>query len=550
MTLFTPNLPQDLGLLNVNGFSARQILFSTLVLALFLWFIKPVFNSGLQAIPGPFLAKFSNLWRLIDTWKGSHHVTLMNLHRRHGNLVRVGPNTVSISNVDAIEGIFGVKTDFVKVRSTPEKSLLPLSPVFESPRKFLVQRRHNGKTVPTIVTIKDRKAHAAFKRPIAPAFAMTNLTKYGPLVDNIIRQLILRLDQQFASTGESCPIDDWLQYFSLDVIGSMTYSRSFSLLADGRDTHNLLATLYDEFFYITLVAQMPWLDKVFRKNRLIDLLRKDPSNALAVHAFKLLQSRLAASKTEQEQDFVSYLLDYQQAHPDQLTPERVFSHTIVNAVVGADSTSVALRACIYFLCRHPHTLATLRNELDANNHINLPLTPESFPVITWSMAQNLPYLDAVIKESLRLHPPGAIQSERIVPTEGLRVGDVDIPPGTIVGMSGWLTQRHESIFGSDSNAFRPERWLPGKGETDSDWQTRTKAMNRAMIVFGHGPSACLGAGLARFEIYKCVPALVQAFDMELAKPHEEWKVENIFFARQTNMDVKLKRRRPGAEISQ
>lgn len=78
-----------------------------------------------------------------------------------------------------------------------------------------MERLHNGKLVPTIVSIKDRKAHAAFKRPVAPAFAMTNLTKYEPLVDSTIRQLILRLNQQFGSTGESCPIDDWLQYCKL-----------------------------------------------------------------------------------------------------------------------------------------------------------------------------------------------------------------------------------------------------------------------------------------------------------------------------------------------
>lgn len=530
MTLVWPTLPQYLGASNVNGFSASQILLSTLALALFLWLTNSVFNSGLQAIPGPFVAKFTNLWRLIDTWRGSHYVTLMNLHRQHGDLVRIGPNAVSISSVDAIENIYGVKADFIK------------SDMFT-----VMERLHNGKSVPTITTVKDRKAHAAFKKPVAPAFAMTSLIKYEPLVDSIIRQLICRLNQQFGTTGESCPIDDWLQYFTLDVIGSMTYSRSFSLLTDGRDTQSLLPTLYDESFYVTLVAQMPWLDYIFRKNRFIAFLRGDASNPLAVYSFKLLQSRLASTETHQEQDFVSYLLAYQQANPALLTPTALFGHTMVNVVVGADSTSVGLRACIYFLCRHPHSLVTLRNELDANNSNDHPPTPESLPIITWTMAQKLPYLDAVIKESLRLHPPGSIQSERVVPAGGLRVGGVDIPPGTIVGMSGWLTQRDISIFGSDADTFRPERWLPGKGETDLDWQTRTKEMNRAMLVFGHGPRACIGQWLARFEMYKCVSALVQAFDMELVKPQEEWKIESIFFARQTNMDVRLRWRGRGAE---
>ena len=115
MTLLWPILPQYLGILNLDDLSARQVLLSTLALVLFLWLTNPAFNSGLQAIPGPFVAKFTNLWRLIDTFKGNHHVTLMNLHRQFGSLVRVGPNAVSISSVDAIDEIYGVKADFIKV---------------------------------------------------------------------------------------------------------------------------------------------------------------------------------------------------------------------------------------------------------------------------------------------------------------------------------------------------------------------------------------------------------------------------------------------------
>ena len=76
----------------------------------------------------------------------------------------------------------------------------------------VMEKLHNGKTVPTLTTLKGKQAHAAFKKPVAPAFAMTTLTKFEPLVDDTIRQLISRLDQEFVSTGKSCSIDDWLQY--------------------------------------------------------------------------------------------------------------------------------------------------------------------------------------------------------------------------------------------------------------------------------------------------------------------------------------------------
>ena len=316
---------------------------------------------------------------------------------------------------------------------------------------------------------------------------------------------------------------------TFDAIGSITYSRSFSLLTDGRDTHNLSQALYDEFYYTTVVGQMPWLDYVFRKNPLIALFRINTSNPLATHCFKLLQSRLTTAQPHQEEDFVSYLLKYQQDHPGIMTPTALFSHTMANAIAGPDSTSAALRACIYFLCRHPHSLVRLRNELDGNNKISHSTTAMSLPIITWTVAHNLPYLDAVIKESLRLHPPGSILAERVVPAKGLRVGNTDIPPGTIVGMNGWLTQRDISIFGSDADAFRPERWLPEEGETNYDWQTRIKEMNRAMLVFGHGTRSCIGQGLARLELYKCVPALVQAFDVSHLAPEPVFPSHKTLF---------------------
>ena len=73
------------------------------------------FSRSASAIPGPFLARFSNLWRLYHTWRGDSEQTLYNLHCKYGDAVRIGPQVVSISNPEAIEKIYGLKTDFIKV---------------------------------------------------------------------------------------------------------------------------------------------------------------------------------------------------------------------------------------------------------------------------------------------------------------------------------------------------------------------------------------------------------------------------------------------------
>lgn len=73
------------------------------------------FKSGLRSIPGPSLAKFTRLWKLHSVWKGDHHVTAIELHRKYGPLVRIGPKHISVGDADAIPIIYGLNSGFTKV---------------------------------------------------------------------------------------------------------------------------------------------------------------------------------------------------------------------------------------------------------------------------------------------------------------------------------------------------------------------------------------------------------------------------------------------------
>ncbi len=70
---------------------------------------------GFHRLPGPVLAIFTNLWRYLDVRNGNHHITMVRLHRRYGDVVRIGPYLVSICDPAAIPLIYGVSRGFVKV---------------------------------------------------------------------------------------------------------------------------------------------------------------------------------------------------------------------------------------------------------------------------------------------------------------------------------------------------------------------------------------------------------------------------------------------------
>ena len=77
------------------------------------------------------------------------------------------------------------------------------------------EKFREGKRIPTLTTLKDGKAHAAFKKPIASAYSMTALTTFEPFLDMTICRLVGRLDAEFASgvkAGRNCDTHNWLQY--------------------------------------------------------------------------------------------------------------------------------------------------------------------------------------------------------------------------------------------------------------------------------------------------------------------------------------------------
>ena len=79
------------------------------------------FNHGLNKYPGPLLAGMTDWWRFFDVYGRRPDITHIKLHREHGDVVRLGPNSLSFADPKAIKQIYGLNKGFVKVRSTLAK---------------------------------------------------------------------------------------------------------------------------------------------------------------------------------------------------------------------------------------------------------------------------------------------------------------------------------------------------------------------------------------------------------------------------------------------
>lgn len=86
-----------------------------LVLCAF-WLLYNRYHKGLSKYPGPFLASLTDWWRFVDVWNRRPEVTHIRLHEKYGDVVRLGPNTLSFANPAALKAIYGLNKGFIKVR--------------------------------------------------------------------------------------------------------------------------------------------------------------------------------------------------------------------------------------------------------------------------------------------------------------------------------------------------------------------------------------------------------------------------------------------------
>ena len=187
-----------------------------------------------------------------------------------------------------------------------------------------------------------------------------------------------------------------------------------------------------------------------------------------------------------------------------MTPGEAERGGLLQLVAGSDTTATALRAALLFVATSPPTIARLRRDMSAAGVTPAGTSRSTSTVIGNAHARSIPYLMAVIKESLRLHPPVVGALEKMAGAAGDTLPDGRrIPPGTRIQVSTWALLRDKEVFGADADVFRPERWLEGEaGDKDS---AKRRAMDRsAEMVFSAGRFICMGRDIALTQLLKVI----------------------------------------------
>ncbi|RMD42787.1 hypothetical protein DV735_g2313, partial [Chaetothyriales sp. CBS 134920] len=541
--MLSQSIEQQWQLLSQQASTTTTILSAAFLLAVVViisHLLRNLLQPGLVTVPGPFIAKFTDLWRLYKIWQWRFKEDLPSLHETYqSSLIRVGPKMLSCSDPRAVEVIYGFHTDFKK--SDMVKAMAPV---------------YKGKKQPTMFGAADNKTHAQIRRPVAGAYAMTSIMKFEPFVDSNIRLFYQRLDELFIQPRRPCDIHNWVQYFAFDAVLEMTMSRNLGFMKAGGDVDGVLKQLQKDLDYRGIALAMPIIDRIYRLNPVSKWFKPKQSGHFAMRCKQILEERIeqekkaAASGTtylpagpNRPHDFAYRFLEAQRKDLT-ISEGQLIGYMQANLIAGSDTTAVVMRTAIYYSLKQPWIHQRIIEELDAFDHGQIPI-PVPFHIARFQLT----FCAAVVREALRKHFAFIGMMERETPAGGVRLPDGHwLPGGIVIGMHGDLVGRDRAIFGDDADEFNPLRWLRAPSEPVKAYEDRLKAMNAHDLAFGHGPRACIGKHVAEMEIYKFIPTFFALLQPQFVRPDEPWKLRQLFIFKQSGMDMMLTWR-PGKSLA-
>ncbi|KAL4981460.1 cytochrome P450 [Aspergillus falconensis] len=459
-----------------------------------------LYLSPLSHIPGPPFACVSSVFLHYICYRGIEGRVLLYYHQKYNTpVLRVAPNSVSLSGEDALHPVYIAGGG------------LPKDARYEN---FRVEGHD------TIFSTRDIAYRDARAKAVLPLFAPSRIR--SSCETGICRQLIeqfvvaLRRHREAALTARSTrrklDILDLSSRLSIDVLTGYLFEETYGGLEEKEAECNTFATasngdhqghgnqwrekLSATPFVLAIVAfsrfsLLPnWLFTLVFSLLMGPTLSK-PDVAASLATVSRFVDRIAGAHAERmtasgSDTYQSRLLRAGVSHQETLIQCKAAMFA------GADSTAVMLSTILFHLVRRPAVRKRLKEEVR-----------ERQAGVDY---QSLPYLQAVIREGLRLGMANPARLTRIVPSQGpgCTVNGVFLPPGTIVGAAAYVSHHNPKVFPQPFE-FLPERWLASGEETGA-----RRLKERDIFPYGLGSRACLGRNLANQQLFTTVARVVES----------------------------------------
>lgn len=327
--------------------------------------------------------------------------------------MRTGPGQVSLASPDLWSDVFMTK---------PGHQSMPKDPIWAA-------NQPPGNTSLSLFTAIDPEEHARIRRVFAPAFTTRALQSQEAILRRYVNLLVEQLRRITVSdkTGRDSAVVDivpWFNFTTFDIFGDLGFGESFECLQSSK-YHPWIALLFDNMkaaCFLAATRYYPIIETILLKS-IPPSLQKSVDDHFQ-HIKDKIQRRL--NYELDRPDIMSHIIKAKDGLQG-MTEGEVNTTMMLMAVAGSETTATTLSGILSNLVNCPEKLATLtaeiRNKFSDQNDINL------------MGLQDLPYLNAVIKEGLRLCPPNPWILPRQVPPAGQVVCGVWLPGGVSLFLS-------------------------------------------------------------------------------------------------------------------
>lgn len=396
--------------------------------------------SPLAKFPGPRLWAISALPSQLSILGGKSHLGILELHDAYGPVVRVGPNELSFNTAGAIQHIYGIDS--------------ARRPLAKDPKVYAADT--NG-IKDSIAGYVDDPTHSRQRRLLSHVFSERALLDQERIIVGHIDYFIRRLrEERLPATGsgrESGKVDmrSWFNYLTFDITGDLMFAETFGCL-ENNELHPWIAVIFNTvkgIAFLSVINHFSVLRAV--KEHVLPRLLQGAMQKHLQYSAKKADKRIAMGASRA--DFMGYIMknglcDEQGVYRDN---EQIMSRREIHAnsflyatssfdrlssshiarrllmcysltIAGSETTATLLSGCLFYLCQNPlsmqETVDEIRSTFATDSHTQA------------RECAKLDYLNAAIKEALRLYPPLVTNLPRITPAGGCVI-DGHFVPGNV-----------------------------------------------------------------------------------------------------------------------
>ncbi|KAJ3551150.1 hypothetical protein NM688_g4887 [Phlebia brevispora] len=397
--------------------------------------------------------------------------------------------------------------------------------------------------------------HRKQRKMLNPVFSINHMRRITPIFYEIAHKLHKAVSNQLLNQPQA-EIDmlQWMGRAALELIGQGGLGYSFDALV--ADTHDSFGEALKAFFptvgrclnYRLFAHHHTKLGPAFLKRWLLNLVPdrniqdlKNSVDIMNTTSVEILENKRTALRMGDEvvkrqvgegKDIMSVLMraNMSSSEHDKLTEEELLAQMTNLVLAATDTTSNALSRILDLLSKHPDVQDKLRAELlDAGQVQDIP----------YDKLVDLPYLDAVCRETLRLYAPVPFSlrearktvvlpfSEPIQGTDGTMVSEIVVPKGTLVVVGIRSCNRNKQIWGEDAYEWKPERWLNSVPSAVKD--AKVPGVYANLMTFLGGGTSCIGFKFSQLEMKVMLAVLIGSFKFSPTGKDVYWNSATVTY---------------------